>query len=79
VKANGEIISTIPLFCDQTVLRRQQSSIELKSMWRRALRANSCLPADNARQGDESEMIVAGSLEYSVSHFIDCHLVARTL
>jgi sulfonate transport system substrate-binding protein len=37
------------------------------------------LPADNVHQDDGSETIVARRLEYSVSHFIDCHPVARRL
>jgi hypothetical protein len=69
---------------DPVVLRSNgfapsMSSIELNPMQRRWLRANSRLSADNVRHDDESKMIVAGSLAYSVSHFIDCHSFARTL
>jgi hypothetical protein len=37
------------------------------------------LAADNRRRTLKAETIIARPLKYSVSHFIDCHAVARRL
>jgi hypothetical protein len=79
VKANGEIISTIISSRDATIFA---SPMKLnRSRPHRSARLAGIFPASRATffRDCDIETIVARQFEYSVSHFIDCHLAARTL
>jgi hypothetical protein len=78
VKANGEIISTIISSRDATIFA---SSVKLnRSHPHRLARLVGIFPPSRATffHDFDIETIVARQLEYSVSHFIDCHSAART-
>jgi hypothetical protein len=79
VKANGEIISTIPSLRGETVFARPTNMHHASFDSIPMRRAHSQRAADNLHRIINSETIITRALKYSVSHFIDCNPVARRL
>jgi sulfonate transport system substrate-binding protein len=79
VKANGEIISTLISSRDETVFVRSQDMQRPAPIQFCRLPTSSYRTEDTFHLRASNETIIAGASRYSVSHFIDCEPVARTL
>ena len=79
MKANGEIISTLISSRDETVFVRSQDMQQPAPIQFCRRPTSSCRAADTFHLRVSNETIIAGASKYSVSHFIDCEPVARTL